>query len=44
MKSNREADGADRNQVAMADGIDDSIGALGTGNETAGGTTDEGAV
>ena len=40
----READGAERNQVSMADDIDDIIGSLGTGNETAGGTTDKGAV
>ena len=40
----READGAERNQVAIADGMDDIIGALGTGNETARGTIDEGAV
>ena len=30
--------------VAMADGMDDIIGALGTGNETTGGTIDKGAV
>ena len=30
--------------IAMADGIDDIIGALGTGNETAGGTIDKGVV
>ena len=40
----REANGAERNQVAMADGMDDIIGALGAWNETTGGTIDKGAV
>ena len=40
MKRPREADGAERNQVAMADDIDDIIGSSGTGNETTGGTID----
>ncbi len=44
LKRLREADGAERNQVAMANDIDDIIGALGTANETTGGTIDEGAV
>ena len=44
MKRLREADGVERTQVAVADGIDDIIGALVTGNETTGGTIDEGAV
>ena len=30
--------------VTMADGMDDIVGALGTGNETTEGTIDEGAV
>ena len=44
MKALREADGVETIQVAMADGIDDIIGALETGNETTGGTIDELAV
>ncbi len=44
MKRLREVNGAERNQVAMANDIDDIIGALGTANETTGGTIDEGAV
>ena len=40
----REANGAERNQVAMADGMDDIIGALGTGNETTGDAIDKGEV
>ena len=40
----READGAERNQVAMANDVDDIIGALGTEDVTTGGTIDEGAV
>jgi hypothetical protein len=40
----READGAERNQVAMANDIDDIIGALGTENEMTEGTINEGAV
>ena len=44
MKRLREANGAKRNQVAMANDIDDIIGALGTANKTTGGTIDEGAV
>ncbi len=44
LKALKEADAAERNQVTMANDIDDIIGALGTENETAGGTIDEGAV
>ena len=44
MKRLREANGVERNQVTMADDIDDIIGALGIGNETTGGTIDKGAV
>ena len=44
MKRLREADGAERNQVAMADDIYDIIGASGTGNETTGDTINKGAV
>ena len=44
MKRLREANGVDRNQVTMADDIDDIIGASGTGNETTGGTIGKGAV
>jgi hypothetical protein len=44
LKRVREADGAERNQVAMANDIDDIIGALGTANETTGGTIDKGPV
>ena len=44
LKRLREADGAERNQVANADDIDDIIVASGTVNETTGGTVDEGAV
>ncbi len=44
MKRLREANGAERNQVTMANDIDDIIGALGTGNETTGGIIDKGAV
>jgi hypothetical protein len=44
LKRLREADGVERNQVTMADDIDDIIGALGRGNETTGSTIDEGAV
>jgi hypothetical protein len=44
LKALREANGVERNQVAMANDIDDIIGALGTENETTGGTIDKGAV
>jgi hypothetical protein len=44
LKRLREANGAERNQVAMANDIDDIIGALGTVNETTGGTIDKEAV
>ena len=44
LKRPREANGAERNQVSIVDDIGDIIGALGTGNETTGGTVDEGAV
>ena len=44
MKRIREADGADRNQVAMADDIGDINRASGKGNETTGDTIEEGAV
>jgi hypothetical protein len=44
LKRLREADGAERNQIAMANDIDDIIGALGTVNETTGGTNYKGAV
>jgi hypothetical protein len=44
LKRPREADGAERNQVAMANDIDDIIGALGTANAITGGTIDKGAV
>jgi hypothetical protein len=44
LKRLREADGVERNQAAMANDIDDIIGALGTANETTGGTIDKGAV
>ena len=38
LKRLREANGVERNQVTMADDIDDIINASGTGNETTGGT------
>ncbi len=44
LKRLREADGVERNQVAMENDIDDIIGALGTANETTRGTIDKGAV
>jgi hypothetical protein len=44
LKRLREADGVERNQVTMADDIDDIIGASGTGNEMTGDTIDKGAV
>ncbi len=44
LKALGEADGAERNQVAMANNVDDIIGALGTEDETAGGTIDKEAV
>ena len=47
MGSFEEAQGADRvekNQVTMADDIDEVINASGTGNEATGGTIDKGAV
>ena len=44
MKRLREADGVERNQVTIADDIDDIIGALGTGKETTGGTIGKEAV
>ncbi len=44
MKRLREADGVERNQVTMADDIDDINGASGAGNETNGGTIDIGSV
>ena len=44
MKRLREANEVGRNQVTMADDIDDIIGASGTENETTGGTIDKGAV
>jgi hypothetical protein len=44
LKALREADGAERNQVAMANNVDDIIVALGTEHEMAGGTIDEEVV
>jgi hypothetical protein len=44
LKALKEANAAKRNQAAMANDIDDIIGALGTENEMTGGTIDEGAV
>jgi hypothetical protein len=44
LRALREADGAERNQVTMANNVDDIIGALGTEDEMAGGTIDEEAV
>ena len=44
LKALKEADAAERNQVAMANDIDDIIGALGTENKTTEGTIDKGAV
>ena len=44
LKALKESDAAERNQAAMANEIDDIIGALGTENETTGGTIDEGTV
>ncbi len=44
LKAFRQADGAERNQVAMANNVDDIIGALGTEDKTAGGTIDKEAV
>ena len=44
LKALKEADAAERSQVFMANGIDDIIGALGTENETTGGTVEKGAV
>jgi hypothetical protein len=44
LKALKAANAAERNQVAMANDIDDIIGELGTGNEMTGGTIDEGAV
>ncbi len=44
LKRLREANEAERNQVAMENDIDDIIGALGTANKRTGGTIDEGAV
>ena len=41
-KALKEANAADRSQAAMANEIDDIIGALGTENKTTGGTIDEG--
>ena len=40
----REANRVERNQVIIADDIDDIIGALETENKTTGGTIDEGVV
>ncbi len=44
LKALREADGAERNQVAMANNVDDIIGTLGTEDKMAGGTIDKEAV
>ena len=44
LKRLREADGVERNQVTMADDIDEIIGASRKRNETTGGTIDKGAV
>ena len=44
MKRLREANEADRNQVVMADDMDDIMGASGNGNESTGDTIEEGAV
>ena len=44
MKRLREADGAEMNKVAMADGVEDIIVELGKGNKTTGGTIEEGVV
>jgi hypothetical protein len=44
LKALKEADAAERNHIAMANDIDDIIGALGTENETTRGTIDEAAV
>jgi hypothetical protein len=44
VKRIREADGADRDQVAMADDIGDINGVSGNSNKTTGDTIEEGAV
>jgi hypothetical protein len=44
LKALKETDGAERNQIAMANDVDDIIGALGTEDVMTGGTIDEGAV
>ena len=44
LKRLMEADGAEMSEGATADDNGNCSGALGTGNETAGGTIDEGAV
>jgi hypothetical protein len=44
LKRLMEADGAEMREGATADDNGNCSGALGTGNETAGGTIDEGAV
>ena len=44
LKAFKEADAAERSQGVMANDINDIIGALGTENETTGGTIDKGAV
>ena len=43
-KALKEADAAERSQAAMANEIDNIIGASGTKNEETGGTVEEGAV
>ena len=44
MKALREADGEEMSEGATADDNGNYTGALGTGNETIGGTIDKGAV
>ena len=44
LKTLKEANATERNQVAMANDTADIIGELGTENETTEGTIDEGAV
>ena len=44
LKALKEADAAERSQVAIANEFSHIIGELGTENETAGGTIDKGAV
>jgi hypothetical protein len=44
LKALKEANARERSQVAMANEINDIIGALGTENETTRGTIDKGVV